>query len=963
MVNAGLISGYDGVLLSDGGTVTNQATGTITGNEAIYGTYHDHASPTLVNAGVIVGQYSAVLLFAGGTVTNQASGTLTGAQVSGIYGRSGALSVVNYGVISGHYDGDGARIGDGGSVTNHAGGTISGYVAVYSVYLPITVVNAGDIAGGPQYDGGEGVALRGGYITNLSSGTIAGGYAAIYGGASTTVVNAGLIDGFAGYGIQLTNNGYIDNQANGTITGGVMSVHAQGGDTIDNAGLILAGTVAGTIAGTNLYSDRAFFNDIVLSGYGNSVTNQTTGTIVGAIAIVSISQLTLTNAGTITGYSAGIITFGGGTIANQANATISGPVAVYAYTEGLTVAISNAGLIQGGMTASYEAGVAAPAGGTIVNQVGGTIAGYFGIHGGGYTGGFYGGRPLTIVNAGLISGIHAAVQIEAGYNDLLAVAPGGTFTGLVDGGNTVGATATSTLELTAGTGGGTLSGLGTQFIDFAQITIDAGASWTLTGSNAMPTGTTVTNAGTLTLQDTTLSDAGDFVNNGAILIDPSSITLADLTGTGVTTIEAGSMLTVLGTVATTEAIVFTGTNDLLGANPTAFAGQIDGFTFGDTIQLTGVLDGTSAEIVNGNTLQIDRSGNPPVDLTLDPGISYVGDLYTVSSTGAVTETPCFLRDTRIRTETGEVLVQDLAVGDCVVTLSGRSRPITWIGTGQVLVSPSKRSAATPIIVRKSALADNVPYDDLRITKGHSLFVDGVLIPAEFLLNHRSILWDDHKKEVTFYHIELDTHDVLVANGAAAESYRDDGNRWLFQNANTGWDQSPKPACAPVLTGGPIVDAAWKRLLDRNGPRPNVALIDDPDLHVLVDGTRLNATTRSDGFYVFTLPHPHAAVHIVSRAATPEELGLARDPRRLGVALRRIVLRQGTRFRTIEAADDRLIDGFHGFEADNAMRWTDGDATLPAALFDGFRGPVELVLHWGGSTRYPAFADAGGQVAA
>ena len=86
----------------------------------------------------------------------------------------------------------------------------------------------------------------------------------------------------------------------------------------------------------------------------------------------------------------------------------------------------------------------------------------------------------------------------------------------------------------------------------------------------------------------------------------------------------------------------------------------------------------------------------------------------------------------------------------------------------------------------------MPHYDLHVTKGHALFIDGVLIPVEFLVNHRSILWDDQAREVTLYHVELETHDVLLANGAPAESYRDDGNRWLFHNANSGWDQPAKP---------------------------------------------------------------------------------------------------------------------------------------------------------------------------
>jgi hypothetical protein len=115
-------------------------------------------------------------------------------------------------------------------------------------------------------------------------------------------------------------------------------------------------------------------------------------------------------------------------------------------------------------------------------------------------------------------------------------------------------------------------------------------------------------------------------------------------------------------------------------------------------------------------------------------------------------------------------------------------------------------------------------------------LDDVLIPVEFLVNHRSIEWNDRAQEVELYHIELDTHDVLIANGAPAESYRDDGNRWLFQNADSGWELPPQTPCAPVLTGGPIVDAAWRRLLDRAGPRRGLPLTDDHDLHVLAGRT-------------------------------------------------------------------------------------------------------------------------------
>ena len=228
----------------------------------------------------------------------------------------------------------------------------------------------------------------------------------------------------------------------------------------------------------------------------------------------------------------------------------------------------------------------------------------------------------------------------------------------------------------------------------------------------------------------------------------------------------------------------------------------------------------------------------------------------------------------------------------------------------------------------------------------------MLIPAEFLVNHRSILWDDQAGHVVFYHIELARHDVLLADGAPAESYRDDGNRWLFGNANPGWEAPAKPPCAPVLTGGPVVDAVWRRLLDRSGPRPGLPLTGDPDLHVRADGRRVDAVRGRCGSHVFTLPRPPRRLSVVSRAGSPAELGLARDPRMLGVAVREVRLWQGARVRVLPASDASLRGGFHAFEPDNGFRWTDGEAVLPDDLFAGVKNGCQLEFLVGGAMRYP-----------
>ena len=153
----------------------------------------------------------------------------------------------------------------------------------------------------------------------------------------------------------------------------------------------------------------------------------------------------------------------------------------------------------------------------------------------------------------------------------------------------------------------------------------------------------------------------------------------------------------------------------------------------------------------------------------------------------------------------------------------------------------------------------------------------------------------------------------------------------------------------MLTGGAEVDAIWRRLLDRAGPRPGVPLTDDPDLHLLVDGRRVDVTGRRGPLWVFSIEGRPGDVRIVSREAVPAELGLVRDPRPLGVAIRSITVRAGGQSTLVAAADERLTDGFHGYEPDDDLRWTDGLGSLPSTvLADGCR---EIVLHIAGTTQY------------
>ena len=135
---------------------------------------------------------------------------------------------------------------------------------------------------------------------------------------------------------------------------------------------------------------------------------------------------------------------------------------------------------------------------------------------------------------------------------------------------------------------------------------------------------------------------------------------------------------------------------------------------------------------------------------------------------------CFLRGTKILTADGERKIEDLAVGDLLPTKFGGLRPIQWIGRYPIKRSdPSKPwvKDALPVRIARSALAPNVPHTDLYVTGGHSLLIDGVLVPAELLINGTTITRDEGREydELAYIHVKLESHDVIYAEGVPAET--------------------------------------------------------------------------------------------------------------------------------------------------------------------------------------------------
>ena len=107
------------------------------------------------------------------------------------------------------------------------------------------------------------------------------------------------------------------------------------------------------------------------------------------------------------------------------------------------------------------------------------------------------------------------------------------------------------------------------------------------------------------------------------------------------------------------------------------------------------------------------------------------------------------------------------------TVFGGLRPIQWIGRTVIRKSDSSKpwiKEALPVRIARSALAPNVPHADLYVTALHSVLIDGVLVPAEALINGATITrYEPEGAEMEFFHVKLASHDVVYAEGAPVET--------------------------------------------------------------------------------------------------------------------------------------------------------------------------------------------------
>ena len=173
----------------------------------------------------------------------------------------------------------------------------------------------------------------------------------------------------------------------------------------------------------------------------------------------------------------------------------------------------------------------------------------------------------------------------------------------------------------------------------------------------------------------------------------------------------------------------------------------------------------------------------------------------------------------IPTDRGNVAVENLAIGDVVVTASGASRSVVWLGCRRVGISKHPAPwRVWPLRVLAGAFGDGPPRRDLWLSPGHDIASEGALMPILALINGQSVA-RVKTDEVEYWHVELDAHDILLAHGLPAESHLDCGNRADCANGGAFIEAHPdfKPnhwakTCLPLVKPGPEVPATKARLM-------------------------------------------------------------------------------------------------------------------------------------------------------
>ena len=485
----------------------------------------------------------------------------------------------------------------------------------------------------------------------------------------------------------------------------------------------------------------------------------------------------------------------------------------------------------------------------------------------------------------------------------------------------------------------------------------------LTRSGSGTADTITATGGKLTLFTTIGNNSGLVFNIGNSLA--SSLELDTAPGTGNTFTFLGSAGNLALPGFETDNVAVAGLN--VGGSAIAPTNFIDILSTAVTVTSGQTGTGTSGTVTlsNGDTITltgITNASAPWHVLTKSDG---------AGGTDVFLSSVCFAAGTHILTATGERAIESLLQGDIVLTLSDgelKARPIKWVGRRRIdLTAHPRPETVAPVRIQRGAIADNMPHTDLLLSPDHAIFVDGKLICARQLINGTTIRQEEGWTSIDYFHVELDAHAILLAEGLPTESYLDTGNRSFFSNSGEPLmlhpdltDEADYPtreagSCAPFAWDEASVQPVWQRLADRAAaigwPVSQRVTTTDADLRVLADRRPVKPVSSDSDRVIFVLPRNAREVRLVSRAQSPTEARpWLEDRRRLGVRMKRIVLRGADELREVPVDHPDLTRGWWAVERDGPVmsRWTDGEAVLPLPAMSG---NVMLEIHLAGTMSY------------
>jgi hypothetical protein len=211
------------------------------------------------------------------------------------------------------------------------------------------------------------------------------------------------------------------------------------------------------------------------------------------------------------------------------------------------------------------------------------------------------------------------------------------------------------------------------------------------------------------------------------------------------------------------------------------------------------------------------------------GDTAIGIYLTDPSTGIngyVATIPCFASGTRIATPRGNVAVEHLRPGKLVLTGTGHAVPIKWLGHRTVSCQRHPDPASVwPVRVSAGAFDDRAPIRDLWLSPDHAVYADGILIPIKHLINGSTIV-QVSRDEITYWHVELVRHDIILAEALPVESYLETGGRPAFVNGGSVVTLHPDftsrvweaEGCAPLVVTGVALATVRARLSARRDSR-------------------------------------------------------------------------------------------------------------------------------------------------